>query len=135
MKIGLSLSKCVADIANKVVDPEDILVIVCGTKFDFRNSEHWESIWNGYNWEVWYGFEHDEIYAIVDDLYSSGKLHMPRNFGAPPQTKSWGLAQSGYHWLESIIDPDFLDESDAIKSAWQEYQFVAGLSGKKVKTA
>jgi hypothetical protein len=134
MKIGLSLSKCVADIATKKVDIYDVLVVVAGTRFDFTDSKQWKGIWAGYSYSggPWSKFEHDDIYSIVDDLYSYGKLHLPRNFGSMP--KSHNLAQQ-YHWLETIIDPDMFDDNDSMMDAWNQYKFVAGLSGKVVNTA
>ncbi len=127
MKIGLSLSKCVKDIADGVVDPSDVLVIVTGTMFDFKSSTAWDSIWNGYAYGPWYGHEHDDIYAIVEKLYYDGKLHMPRNFGGYPQP-----ARTGEHWLETILDPAFTNMTESELDAWNQFKFISGLSGKVV---
>lgn len=127
MKIGLSLSKCVRDIAEGLVNDEDVLVLVTGTMFDFKDSKQWDSIWNGYAWGLWAGLEHDQIYAIVEKLYFDGKLHMPRNFGGYPRP-----ARNNDHWLETILDPQFTGLSESELDAWNQYKFITGLSGKVV---
>lgn len=129
MKIGLSLSKCVRDIAEGIVKDEDVLVLVTGTMFNFKESKQWDSIWNGYAWGPWSGLEHDQIYAIVEKLYTDGKLHMPRNFGGYPQP-----TRKDDHWLETILDPAFTDMTESELEAWNQYKFIAGLSGKVVNT-
>ena len=129
MKIGLSLSKCVKDIAEGLVKDEDVLVLVTGTMFDFKESKQWESIWNGYAYGPWCGYDHDEIYAIVEKLYHDGKLHMPRNFGGYPQP-----TRRSDHWLETILDPEFAGMSESELDAWNQYKFITGLSGKVVNT-
>ena len=34
MKVGFSLGRCIRDIVNNVVDIEDVIVIIAGTKFE-----------------------------------------------------------------------------------------------------
>lgn len=40
MKVGTSLSRCVRDIYEDVVDIDDVLVIVARTDFDPENDTH-----------------------------------------------------------------------------------------------
>lgn len=127
MKIGLSLSKCVADIAKGLVKEEEVLVVVCGTMFNFKDSKQWDNIWNGYAWGPWEGFEHDQIYSIVERLYHDGKLHMPRNFGGYPQP-----TRSNDYWLETILDPAFTNMTESELDAWNHYKFISKLSGSVI---
>ena len=136
MKIGLSFSKCVKDIVEGTVDIDDVLVVVSGTRFDFTDSEAWMSIFDGYSRggysaPVWRGMDYDDVYKVVDLLWTSGKLHQPRNFGSYPM--SGGLAKR-IHWLEAIIDPTLSGLSESEKEAWDQYKFITGLSGKVVNT-
>ena len=48
MKIGLSYSRCIRDIVDGVVDPEDVLVIISRTDFDPTVDMQWNQIWEGY---------------------------------------------------------------------------------------
>ena len=48
MKIGLSYSRCIRDIVDGVVDPEDVLVIISRTDFDPTVDVQWDNIWEGY---------------------------------------------------------------------------------------
>lgn len=137
MKIGLSFSKCVRDIVDGIVDIEDVLVVVSGTQFEFTNGESWMSIYygytvGGYSDPAWRGMKYDDIYAVVDQLWSTGKLHQPRKFGSMPM--SGNLARH-IHWLEAIVDPVQSHVlSEAEQDAWNHYKFITGLSGKVVNT-
>ena len=44
MKIGLSYSRCVRDIVDRVVDIADVLVIIARTDFDPHDDAQWSSI-------------------------------------------------------------------------------------------
>lgn len=136
MKLGLSFSKCVKDIVNGTVDIDDVLVVVSGTRFDFTDSESWMSVFDGYTLggysnPVWQEMDYDEIYKVVDQLWTSGKLHQPRNFGSYP--KSSNLAER-IHWLEAIVDPVHGNSSVSEKEAWNHYKFITGLGGKVINT-
>jgi hypothetical protein len=48
MKVGTSLSRCVKDIYEGVVDIDNVLVIVARTDFDPADNKQWTSIWEGY---------------------------------------------------------------------------------------
>lgn len=134
MKIGLSLSRCVCDIANGVVDIEDVLVIIARTKFDPNDNDQWRGIWDGYRsrgalgfTREWGDFEDDDedrIRSICVELQESGKLHQPRNFGAYPQ-------RMPYYWLETILPSDELESNPAAKKAFEQFQVVAGLTNTK----
>jgi len=134
MRVGLSFSRCLRDIATGVVDIDDVLVIIARTDFDPRDDEQWGAIWHGYRgtnirhrspWvqHEWSDFTDDDeakIRNIAQELWDSGKLHQPRKFGInPPRLK--------YHWYDLIITPEDLNNIPAAKEAWEQYQTIASL--------
>jgi len=135
MKIGLSYSRCIRDIVDARVCIDDILVIISRTNFDPRNDDHWLSIWNGYrdrngfSVPEWYSYEEkdqDLFRSISIDLYETGKLHQPRQFG-------WNPSRLPYYWLETVLIAEDLDKNPAVKSAWDNFQLLAGLSNCNVE--
>lgn len=140
MKIGLSYSRCVRDIVDGVVDINDVLVLITRTDFDPRNDEQWASIWTGYGGgtggrtSIWsnpewanYGAEDEAKFRAVSvDLYDSGKMHQPRQFGAHPR-------RLPYIWVETVLPSSELDSNPTLKSAWEKFQTLAQLSSTKLE--
>lgn len=124
MKVGLSFSRCVSDIANGFVDITDVLVIISRTKFDPTIEQHWQEIYAGYTRSfTWDNIIPEEKYKEVTlELYKTGRLHQPRKFGAYPTS-------ANYYWLETILPIDELEKNPAVKHAWDQFQLIAGLSG------
>ena len=135
MKIGLSYSRCVRDIVDGIVDIDDVLVVIARTDFDPHNDEQWNSIWVGYGGgnggmgSIWsrpewgmYGTEDEDRFRSVSiELYESGKLHQPRQFGAHP-------ARRPEIWLETVLPSSELENNPMAKAAWEKFQTVAGLT-------
>jgi len=126
MKIGLSLSRCMRDILEERVDIDDVLVIVARTDVDPNNNEHWRGLWDGYIYgglsnPEWAGLEdrEREMHELLVELYESGKLHQPRQFGRHPQ-------RMPYYWLECFVPPN--EMSPAQQKAWDNYKLITGLS-------
>lgn len=135
MKIGLSFSRCVRDIVEGRVDPADVLVVVARTDFDPHDDDQWSGIWAGYsggtylNINMEWGNTHHteaEFRAASIDLWDQGKLHQPRKFGAYPR-------RLPYHWLEAVVSENDLEDSPAVKDAWEKFQMVSGLRGSPLK--
>jgi hypothetical protein len=131
MKIGLSYSRCVRDIFDGIVDLEDVLVIIARTNFDPKVDDEWLNIWNGYHsgqslaapeWADYAESDQERFRALTIDLYESGKLHQPRQFGRNP-------VRLPYHWLETVLPDEQLNKYPAVWDAWKQFQIVAGLSG------
>lgn len=139
MKIGLSYSRCVRDIVEGKVDIDDVLVVIARTDFDPRDNEQWQGIWQGYaggsnrgsmirmfsssnpEWAS-YGDEDEDLFRSVSiELYESGKLHQPRQFGAHPRRRP-------EIWLEAVLPSEELEKNPAAKSAWEKFQTVASLT-------
>ena len=126
MKIGLSLSRCMRDILEKRVDIDDVLVIVARTDVDPHNDDHWRNIWDGYIYggmsnPEWAGLEdrEREMHDLLVELYESGKLHQPRQFGRHPQ-------RMPYFWLECFVPPD--EMNPAQQKAWDNYKLITDLA-------
>ena len=131
MKIGLSLSRCVKDIVEGHVDPEDVLVLVTGTQFDPTLDDQWDNIWYAYaiDYSIWLDFRdrEDEVRAVVLQLWHDGKIHQPRKFGSAPQSPV-------YHWREVILMDEELDQNPAARMAWEKFKMIAELTNIKVES-
>ena len=134
MKIGSSLSRCVKDIYEGIVDIDNVLVIVARTDFDPENDAHWTSIWKGYaggnskgslysqpEWSSIPVEDEQKVRDICVKLKRWGKLHQPRQYGAHPQ-------RLAHYWYDAILTEDVVDSNPAAKKAWDNYKMIAGLS-------
>lgn len=132
MKIGLSFSRCVRDIVEKKINISEVLVIIARTDFDPYDDGHWVSIWEGYRHggmsdPEWADAESNatddeasSLYrSVTKDLYDTGKLHQPRQFGAHP-------SRFPYYWLECVVPED--EHNPAQQKAWDNYKMITGLS-------
>jgi hypothetical protein len=139
MKIGLSYSRCVRDIVDGKVDINDVLVLITRTDFDPRDDEQWAGIWTGYGggqtfgspfsspeWMDYPAEDEAKFRGVSIELYSSGKMHQPRQFGARPH-------RLPYYWLETIVSDTDLETSPVIKDAWDKFQLVSSLKGTPLK--
>lgn len=137
MKIGLSYSRCVRDIVDGKVDISDVLVVIARTDFDPHDDKQWKGIWLGYGggrtagspWSApeWSGYseeDEDRFRSVSIELWESGKLHQPRQFGAHPR-------RLPYYWIEASLQTEDVNSNPALKKAWEHYQVLAGLSNAK----
>lgn len=140
MKIGLSYSRCIRDIVDGHVDIADVLIVIARTDFDPHDDAQWEGIWRGYgggkhndfsmrglmsasNLE-WVGYtdEQEDLFRSVSiELWETGKLHQPRQFGAHPIRRA-------EIWLEAVLPNSELAKNPTAKLAWDRFQMIAGLS-------
>lgn len=134
MKIGLSYSRCVRDIVDGVVDIEDVLVLITRTDFNPLNDDEWTSIWNGYHsrtgwsnpeWAHYPAEDEAKFRAVTIELYETGKMHQPRQFGMHPR-------RLPHIWLETILPSEDLDKNPGVKAAWEKFQTLAALSSVDV---
>jgi hypothetical protein len=141
MKIGLSYSRCVRDIVDGIVDIDNVLVIIARTKFDPHDDVQWEGIWLGYGggsqnngqslrgllsgsipeWGSYAAEDEDKFRSVSIELWETGKLHQPRNFGANPSRRP-------EIWLEAVLPNSELEQNPAAKAAWEKFQTIAGLA-------
>ena len=134
MKIGLSYSRCVRDIVDGRVDIDDVLIIIARTDFDPHDDNQWNSIWVSYHdsyglsnpeWRNYPPEDEDRFRSVSIELWETGRLHQPRKFGARAQ-------RMPYYWLETVLPTDELDRFPSLKSAWENFQVVAGLTNTKL---
>lgn len=135
MKIGLSYSRCVRDIVDGVVDINDVLVVITRTDFNPHVDNEWKGIWIGYGggngglgsiwsrpeWGAYPAEDESKFRNVTIELYDSGKMHQPRQFGAHP-------ARRPEIWLETVLPSEELEKNPAAKAAWDKFQTVAGLT-------
>jgi len=134
MKIGLSYSRCVRDIVDGIVDINDVLVLITRTDFDPRDDEQWRGIWEGYGggqtfgnpfsnpeWMNYPAEDEAKFRSTTIELYNTGRIHQPRQFGAHPGRRP-------EFWLEAVLPSSELEKNPAVKSAWNRFQVVAGLT-------
>jgi len=136
MKIGLSYSRCVRDIVDGVVDIQDVLVLITRTDFNPNDDEQWAGIWEGYGggrnigglWSnpEWAGYHDEELFRKIScELYDTGKMHQPRQFGAHPIRRP-------EIWLETVLPSSELESNPAAKKAFEQFQTIAGLTSVKL---
>ena len=136
MKIGLSYSRCVRDIAEGRVDIDDVLVIIARTDFDPQDDDQWRGIWSGYclggrsnpewgNYDFDSKDDEDKFRSVSVDLWKSGKFHQPRKFGAHPSRRP-------EFWLEAVLPDSELESRPAVKEAWDQFQMLASLTNTKL---
>lgn len=75
MLIGLSLSFCVSDIINGLVNINDVAFIICGTRF--RNPEEFEDILDCYARNYWSHLPQLGRF-VATRLHDEGRLLQPR---------------------------------------------------------
>lgn len=123
MKIGLSLSRCIRDIVEDSVKIEDVLLLITRTNFEPTDEKQWDSIWTGYTSlnPEWYGLDRDEVFAVIMRLWSTGRIHQPRKFGAQPR-------RLPYYWLETVLPDSELYCNPMVKDAWEKFQVVSSLA-------
>lgn len=138
MKVGLSLSRCVCDIVDGVVDVEDVLVIIARTNFDPTDDQQWQNIWQGYGggntlgnpfsrpeWTNYAPEDEQRVRNVVLQLWNCGKLHQPRKFGYNSQRRP-------EYWLEAVLPSSELERNPAAKKAWDQFRVIAGLANVKL---
>jgi len=130
MKIGLSLSRCVAEIYEGKVGLHNVLVVIARTDFDPENDQQWAGIWQGYHhagawshpeWAHFGDEAEQDIRDICIELKRSGRLHQPRQFGAHPR-------RLPYIWLDTFAPMEEIANNPATLKAWETYKMLAGLS-------
>lgn len=129
MRIGLSLSRCVKDIVDGIVDINDVLVIIARTNVDPRDNASWKEIWEGYacgnsfsSYPEWEGYTDEmQFRQVCINLWESGKLHQPRQYGGNP-------ARRPEIWLETVLPSCELKNNPAAQKAWDTFQTIAGLT-------
>jgi hypothetical protein len=107
------------------VSTDQVFLISTGTRSETK--EQYLDVVKGYYQSSYHGFDYDlspwpweEMAELAIELWDSGKIHQPRNFGA-----SALFSIRDELWFE-IIPPHLLAEP-AVKDLWEKIRVVARL--------
>ena len=121
--IGTSLGRCLRSILLGEVSSEQVFLISTGTKSETKEQylgivkQYYQYGFGDYDITQW---SWEEVEKLALELWYSGKIHQPRNFGAGP------LFPTGFElWIE-IIPPHLLEEP-AAKDLWEKLKVIARL--------
>lgn len=125
MKIGLSISFCVRDIAWGQVQLDQVAKIVAGTNCEC--DAHWDELIARYKDIYWRGHE-SQCEQILRDLLASGRIEQPRVVSKRCPCISQGHwvddeSQIQYGGNETVVSPDYDEKANIL----------VGLIGKTVK--
>jgi len=120
MLIGLSISKCIADIMQQKVNPDDVFLIVGRTDFHLEHIDGLIEQYQSYRGE-WYDFDREDLKELLTDFYKQGKIHQPRQFGVNPP-----VAPRSKHWMRVVYEPHDLTET--AQKAWDRFVMLAALT-------
>jgi hypothetical protein len=110
--------------------------LITRTDFDPRDDEQWSGIWSGYchggmsnpewgNYDSQSKEDEDKFRSVSIMLYSDGKMHQPRQFGAHPRRRP-------EIWLEAVLPSSELETNPAAKMAWDNFQVISVLTNVKL---
>jgi hypothetical protein len=122
--IGTSLGRCLRSILMGEVSSDQVFLISTGTRSETK--EEYLGIVKQYYQDRFYGeydltqWSWEEVEKLALELWYSGKIHQPRNFGGPP------LFPTGFELWFEIIPPHLLEEP-AAKDLWEKLKVVARL--------
>ena len=123
MLIGFSISKCIADIMEHKVDPDNVLLIIGRTYF---NLDSIDELISGYQTirGPWYDYDKDRLRELLVSFWKQGKIHQPRQFGTQPPAMPRAKV-----WAQIIHDQK--DMPQAAQEAWDKFIVIASLYGAK----
>jgi len=122
--IGTSLSRCLRSILLGEVSSDQVFLISTGTMAAAK--EDYLSVVKQYYQDRFYGeydltqWSWEEVEKLALELWYSGKIHQPRNFGGRP------LFLTGFELWFEIIPPHLLEEP-AAKDLWEKLKVIARL--------
>jgi hypothetical protein len=120
MKIGFSFGRCVRDIVDNAVDIDDVVVII--TRTHMLDTETVGFVIEQY---LTYGplVDMDSVrcHEVAKQLWDSGKLHQPRQYG-----QSYATRPDGLHWMD--LFPSVVDQNASVLDAWNNYRMMLTLA-------
>lgn len=133
MYIGTSLGGCLKSIMAGEVSKDDVLLIV--TRTDCPDYDTFVNVVKAYyergnpyasNPERYdlCDYEFDAVLLLAQYLWSMGKIHQPRTYGAPSGYVHSELGQS--LWIE-IIPPNRMN-NPAVKNTWEQLKMLTTLT-------
>ena len=121
--IGTSLGRCLRSILLGEVSSEQVFLISTATRSETKEQylgivkQYYQGGFGDYDITQW---SWEEVEKLALELWYSGKIHQPRNFGAGP------LFPTGFKLWFEIIPPHLLEEP-AAKDLWEKLKVIARL--------
>ena len=121
--IGTSLGRCLRSILSGEVSSEQVFLISTGTRSETKEQylgivkQYYQYGFGDYDITQW---SWEEVEKLALELWYSGKIHQPRNFGAGP------LFPTGFELWFEVIPPHLLEEP-AAKDLWEKLKVIARL--------
>ena len=106
---GTSMSRCLRDIVDGIVDQEDVVMIACGTRVDLSPSERDRSIevlTHYYSDSFWRGLTEEQyrrLDSLIREFAQQGKFYQPRLAGNYPL---FSTSCPNWYYLLPRIDGD-----------------------------
>lgn len=122
MKVGFSFGRCVRDIVNGVVAPDDVVVIVARTLMESEDQVRGVISHYMHRREYLFGLDQAECERVALQLYNSGKVFQPRKEGHRPGF----MVQEDYVWMD--LSPTVHEDNELVRKAWQQYQVALKLA-------
>lgn len=125
---GTSMSRCLRDIVDGIVDQEDVVMIACGTKVDLSPPEIDRSIevlTYHYGANYWHGLTEEQsqsLDSLIRDFAHQGKFYQPRLAGNYPLFSS---SSPNWYYLLPRIEGD---QPPSIINAVQDLLMISQLT-------
>lgn len=123
MLIGFSISKCISDIMEQKVNPDDVLIIIGRTDFNIQNIDRLLDEYQTIR-GPWYHYDRTKLKNLLTTFWYQGKIHQPRHFGTQPPAMPRAKV-----WAQIIYDQQ--DMPKAAQEAWDRFIVLASLYGAK----
>lgn len=123
-KIGFSASRCVHDIVSDKVSIEDVVMITTGTMCE--SLEQWIKVMEAYaEMDEWdqrslAGLDIEAVRQVATELWESGKIHQPRNYGAYRRSSPWV-------WMDVVHTKEDRDSNPMLQKAWAQAQMIEAM--------
>jgi len=123
MLIGFSISKCISDIMEDRIDPDEVLLIIGRTHFNIQTMDN---LLDEYMTPrgPWYHYDRKKVKSLLTTFWYQGKIHQPRHFGIQPPSMPRSKV-----WAQIMYDQK--DMPKAAQEAWDRFILLASLYGAK----
>jgi hypothetical protein len=121
--IGTSLGRCLRSILLGEVSSDQVFLISAGTRSETKEEyldiikQYYRYRYGDYDLTQW---TWEEVEKLATELWYSGKIHQPRNFGGMP------LFHTGFDLWFEVIPPHALKDP-SVKDLWEKVRMIVGL--------
>lgn len=139
LKIGSSMSKCIPDIVDGVVDINDVAMVITSTAFEIDCplmeliNELLQYYHGRHGWPSEQETDRLDVFrTTLYSLFSTGRIHQPRkaiNARKWDQSVGWN-PMSKHRWWD--VHPSDMSGHPLVQDAWEGYKNAAILAGKNI---